>query len=80
MKKVIAAIACIRNPCILPYKFTVEKASTDGSTLISYAADSYALMKLYHCPQDNNIRKTQSIWGIQKVSANTSGLQPTMWW
>lgn len=54
MKKLIAAIALlyvtfVAFPCT---NFLVgKKASTDGSTLISYAADSYGLFgELYHWP------------------------------
>ncbi|SFK96212.1 Dipeptidase [Porphyromonadaceae bacterium KH3CP3RA] len=54
MKKVIAAIALLfvtlaSFPCT--NLLVGKKASTDGSTLISYAADSYALYgELYHWP------------------------------
>lgn len=54
MKKVIAAIALlfvtfVTFPCT--NLLVGKKASTDGSTLISYAADSYALYgELYHWP------------------------------
>ena len=54
MKKVIAAIALlfvtsVSFPCT--NLLVGKKASTDGSTLISYAADSYGLYgELYHWP------------------------------
>lgn len=54
MKKIIAAIALLfvtlaSFPCT--NLLVGKKASTDGSTLISYAADSYALYgELYHWP------------------------------
>ncbi|MDR2816777.1 MAG: C69 family dipeptidase, partial [Proteiniphilum sp.] len=54
MKKVITAIALlfvtfVSFPCT--NLLVGKKASTDGSTLISYAADSYALYgELYHWP------------------------------
>lgn len=54
MKKIITSIACIFAtislfPCT--NLLVGKKASTDGSTLISYAADSYALYgELYHWP------------------------------
>lgn len=54
MKKIITSIACLFAtislfPCT--NLLVGKKASTDGSTLISYAADSYALYgELYHWP------------------------------